>query len=57
MDDSPWMPPTPGSPPPDPIAAVPPAAPGREVVRLRGNHSLRSDMPGLRAAVRDFLTG
>ena len=34
---------------------MPPAAPSREVVRLRGNHSLRSDMPGLRAAVREFL--
>jgi predicted alpha/beta-hydrolase family hydrolase len=30
-------------------------APAREVVRLRGNHSLRSDMPGLKAAVRDWL--
>ena len=27
----------------------------REVVRLRGNHSLRSDMPGLKVAVRDWL--
>jgi predicted alpha/beta-hydrolase family hydrolase len=35
---------------------MPPEAPGRAVVRLRGNHSLRSDMPGLRAAVRDFLS-
>jgi predicted alpha/beta-hydrolase family hydrolase len=26
-------------------------APGREVVLLRGDHSLRSDLPGLRAAV------
>ncbi|HET6549252.1 MAG TPA: alpha/beta family hydrolase [Solirubrobacter sp.] len=34
---------------------MPPEAPGRTVVRLRGNHSLRSDIPGLRAAVRDFL--
>jgi predicted alpha/beta-hydrolase family hydrolase len=35
---------------------MPPEAPGRAVVRLRGNHSLRSDMPGLRAAVSDFLS-
>jgi predicted alpha/beta-hydrolase family hydrolase len=34
---------------------MPPSAPGREVVRLRGNHSLRSDVNGLRAAVRAFL--
>ena len=34
---------------------MPPAAPEREVVRLRGNHSLSSDMPGLRAAVADWL--
>jgi uncharacterized protein len=30
-------------------------APGREVVVLRGNHDLRSDLPGLRAAVRTWL--
>jgi predicted alpha/beta-hydrolase family hydrolase len=36
---------------------MPPEAPGRMVVRLRGNHSLKSDMPGLRAAVRGFLEG
>lgn len=36
---------------------MPPAAPLREVVRLRGNHSLRSDMPGLRAAVEAWLPG
>lgn len=35
---------------------VPPAAPGREVVLLRGDHSLRSDAPGLRAAVGTWLT-
>jgi predicted alpha/beta-hydrolase family hydrolase len=35
---------------------MPPEAPGREIVRLRGNHSLRSDVNGLRAAVRDFVT-
>jgi predicted alpha/beta-hydrolase family hydrolase len=34
---------------------MPPEAPGREVVRLRGNHSLRSDREGLRAAVRGWL--
>jgi uncharacterized protein len=34
----------------------PDPAPGREVVMLRGNHSLRSDMPGLRAAVAGWLT-
>ena len=34
---------------------MPPEAPGRTVVRLRGNHSLRSDIPALRAAVADFL--
>jgi predicted alpha/beta-hydrolase family hydrolase len=34
---------------------MPPSAPGREVVRLRGNDSLRSDVNGLRAAVRAFL--
>jgi predicted alpha/beta-hydrolase family hydrolase len=31
-------------------------APGREVVLLRGDHSLRSDVPGLRDAVRSWLT-
>jgi predicted alpha/beta-hydrolase family hydrolase len=34
---------------------MPPEAPGRTVVRLRGNHSLKSDAPGLRAAVTEFL--
>ena len=34
---------------------MPPEAPGRQVVRLRGNHSLKSDAPGLRAAVGEFL--
>jgi uncharacterized protein len=33
----------------------PEPAPGREVVLLRGNHSLRSDLPGLRAAVTSWL--
>ena len=34
---------------------MPPEADGRKVVRLKGNHSLRSDVGGLRAAVKDFL--
>jgi predicted alpha/beta-hydrolase family hydrolase len=34
---------------------MPPEAPNREVVRLKGNHSLRSDVNGLRAAVKRFL--
>jgi predicted alpha/beta-hydrolase family hydrolase len=34
---------------------MPPQAPGREVVRLKGNHSLRSDREGLRSAVRAWL--
>jgi uncharacterized protein len=32
-------------------------APGREVVLLRGDHSLRADTPGLRDAVRTWLAG
>jgi predicted alpha/beta-hydrolase family hydrolase len=35
----------------------PAPAPGREVVLLRGDHSLKSDVPGLRAAVADWLAG
>lgn len=34
---------------------MPPAGARREVARLRGNHSLRSDMPGLRSAVEAWL--
>jgi predicted alpha/beta-hydrolase family hydrolase len=34
---------------------MPPEAPGREVVRLPGNHGLKSDRPGLRAAVGAWL--
>jgi uncharacterized protein len=34
---------------------VPEAAPGRRVVLLGGDHSLKSDMPGLRTAVTDWL--
>jgi predicted alpha/beta-hydrolase family hydrolase len=36
---------------------MPPPGPDRTVVRLRGNHSLRSDMPGLRSAVETWLGG
>jgi predicted alpha/beta-hydrolase family hydrolase len=36
---------------------MPPPADNREVVRLRGNHSLAGDMEGLRIAVRDWLAG
>ena len=36
---------------------MPPPADKRTVVRLRGNHSLRSDMPGLSAAIADWLPG
>jgi uncharacterized protein len=32
-------------------------APGREVVLLRGDHGLKSDAPGLRAAVGTWLSG
>ena len=34
---------------------MPPADANREVVKLRGNHRLASDVVGLRAAVREFL--
>ncbi len=34
---------------------MPGPGPQREVVQLRGNHSLRSDMPGLKAAVQAWL--
>jgi predicted alpha/beta-hydrolase family hydrolase len=36
---------------------MPPEAPGRTVIRLRGNHSLRSDVNGLRTAIHHFLNG
>ena len=36
---------------------MPPPAPGREVVTLPGNHSLKNDLPALAAAVRDWLPG
>jgi predicted alpha/beta-hydrolase family hydrolase len=38
----------------DPFGCPEPA-PGRDVVLLRGDHSLRSDAPGLRAAVTGWL--
>jgi predicted alpha/beta-hydrolase family hydrolase len=34
---------------------MPPEAPTRQVVRLKGNHSLKSDVNGLRDAVKAFL--
>ncbi|MEA2210667.1 MAG: uncharacterized protein QOF83_615 [Solirubrobacteraceae bacterium] len=34
---------------------MPPAGPHRQVVTLTGDHSLRSDLPGLRVAVGDWL--
>jgi uncharacterized protein len=34
----------------------PDPAPGREVVLLRGDHSLKSDIPGIRAAVHDWVS-
>jgi predicted alpha/beta-hydrolase family hydrolase len=34
---------------------MPPEAPERRIVKLRGNHRLASDVAGLREAVRDFL--
>jgi hypothetical protein len=36
---------------------MPVPGPQREIVVLAGNHSLRSDMPGLRMAVGDWLDG
>jgi predicted alpha/beta-hydrolase family hydrolase len=35
---------------------MPPAGPHRKVVQLKGNHSLASDVPGLRTAVAEWLT-
>jgi predicted alpha/beta-hydrolase family hydrolase len=34
---------------------MPPAAPGREVVAIKGNHSLRSDKAALEGAIRAWL--
>ena len=36
---------------------MPPEAPSRRVVRQPGNHSLKGDLDGLAAAVRDWLPG
>jgi hypothetical protein len=36
---------------------MPPPGPRRSVVGVRGNHSLRSDMPALRGAVARWLPG
>ncbi len=36
---------------------IPPAGANRAVVVLRGDHALRSDLDGLRTAVRDWLAG
>jgi hypothetical protein len=36
---------------------MPPAGPWRTVVRVRGNHGLRSDIPALSAAVAEWLAG
>jgi predicted alpha/beta-hydrolase family hydrolase len=36
---------------------MPPDGPGRDVVVLKGNHSLSSDVNALRSAVRDWLAG
>jgi predicted alpha/beta-hydrolase family hydrolase len=36
---------------------MPPAAPHREVVSVRGNHSLKADLEAVRSAVRDWLRG
>ena len=35
---------------------MPSAGPHRRIAELKGNHSLSSDMPGLREAVREWLT-
>ena len=36
---------------------LPPAGPSRRVVTVTGNHSLKSDLDGVTAAVRDWLPG
>jgi predicted alpha/beta-hydrolase family hydrolase len=36
---------------------MPPPGPGRTVVQIRGDHGLKSDLPGLRAAVSEWLAG
>jgi predicted alpha/beta-hydrolase family hydrolase len=39
----------------DPFGMPPPKPPNRTVVQLPGNHSLKSDLPGLRTAVSGWL--
>jgi predicted alpha/beta-hydrolase family hydrolase len=39
----------------DPFGMPPPTPPNRTVIQLRGNHSLKSDLPGLQAAVSAWL--
>jgi predicted alpha/beta-hydrolase family hydrolase len=39
----------------DPFGMPPPKPPARTVVQLQGNHSLKSDLPGLQAGLRDWL--
>jgi predicted alpha/beta-hydrolase family hydrolase len=34
---------------------MPPSGPGREVVQVPGNHSLRTDVPAVAAAAREWL--
>jgi uncharacterized protein len=34
---------------------IPPEGPGRRVVQVRGNHSLRTDLDGVANAVRAWL--
>lgn len=36
---------------------MPPAGPQRDVVAVRGDHSLKADLPAVEAAVRDWLAG
>jgi predicted alpha/beta-hydrolase family hydrolase len=36
---------------------MPPAAPGRTVVEVPGDHGLKTDLPAVAAAVRDWLPG
>jgi predicted alpha/beta-hydrolase family hydrolase len=36
---------------------IPPAAANRSVVRVRGDHSLRTDLPAVAAAAREWLAG
>jgi uncharacterized protein len=34
----------------------PPPAPGREIVVLEGDHSLKKDLPGVEKSVAEWLT-